>query len=75
MTSNINEAIAAVEGSVPAEKIILHYLRGTIDIDLTFPANMDDSDENRRATAKKIVEVLQKDPNIGNIEIYFHCLH
>ena len=75
MTSNINEAIATVEGSVPAEKIILHYLRGIIDIDLTFPANMDDSDENRRATAKKIVEAQQKDPNIGNIEIYFHCLH
>jgi cation diffusion facilitator family transporter len=75
MTSNINESIATVEGSVPAEKIILHYLRGIIDVDLTFPANMDDSDENRRATAKKIVEALQKDPNIGNIEIYFHCLH
>ncbi len=75
MTSQINEAIAGIEGSVPAEKIILHYLRGTIDIDLTFPSNMDDSDENRRATAKRIVKALQKDPNIGKINIYFHCLH
>ncbi|MEA1889691.1 MAG: cation diffusion facilitator family transporter [Pseudomonadota bacterium] len=75
MTSLINEAIAGIDGSTPAEKITLHYLDGRINVDLTFPTIADTTDKDRQRMAKKVVETLHQHPNIGNIEIFFHCLH
>jgi hypothetical protein len=75
MSDQINQAIAGIKGSHAAEKITLHYLSGSINVDLTFPTIAGSTDEQRRAMAKKVVDALQKNPNIGNIEIFFHCLH
>ncbi len=75
MTSLINEAIAGIDGSTPAEKITLHYLDGRINVDLTFPTIADTTDKDRQRMAKEVVETLHQHPNIGNIEIFFHCLH
>jgi len=75
MTTLINEAIAAIDGSTPAEKITLHYLEGSINVDLTFPTIADTTDENRQIIARKVIETLHQYPNIGNIEIFFHSLH
>lgn len=75
ISNQINQAIASIEGSQAAEKITLHYLNGSVNVDLTFPTIPDTSDEQRRDMAKKIVDALQMNPNIGTIEIFFHCLH
>jgi cation diffusion facilitator family transporter len=75
MSNQINQAIASIEGSVAAEKITLHYLSGSINVDLIFPTIPGSTDKDRRAMAKKIVDTLHQNPNIGNIEIFFHCLH
>lgn len=75
MTQRINEAIAGVKGSVAAEKITLHYLSGSIDIDLTFPTLPESTDETRMAIAREITDTLHKDPNVGRVEIYFHSTH
>lgn len=75
MTTLINEAITGIDGSTPAEKITLHYLAGSINVDLTFPTIADTTDENRQRTARKVVETLHQHPNIGNIEIFYHCMH
>ncbi|GMR06090.1 MAG: cation diffusion facilitator family transporter [Gammaproteobacteria bacterium] len=75
MTALINEAIAGIDGTTVAEKITLHYLAGSINVDLTFPTITDTTDENRQKIARKVVETLHQHPNIGNIEIFYHCLH
>lgn len=75
MTAQINAAIEGIEGATPAEKIVLHYLEGSINIDLIFPVLPDVSAEQRRDMAKKIIETLEKDPKTGTIEIYFHYMH
>jgi len=75
MTAQINTAIEGIEGAIPAEKIVLHYLEGSINIDLIFPVLPDVSAEQRRDMAKKIIETLEKDPKTGTIEIYFHYMH
>ena len=75
LVSQINQAIAGIEGAQAAEKITLHYLSGSINVDLIFPTMAGSTDEQRRDTAKKIVETLKHNPDIGNIEIFFHCLH
>ena len=75
MTAQINAAIEGIEGAIPAEKIVLHYLEGSINIDLIFPVLPDVSAEQRRDMAKKIIETLEKDPKTGTIEIYFHYMH
>ncbi|NOY16722.1 MAG: cation transporter [Gammaproteobacteria bacterium] len=75
MTRFINEAIAGIDGSTPAEKITLHYLAGSINVDLIFPTIPDISNEKRQMIARKVIETLHQNPNIGNIEIFFHCLH
>ncbi len=75
MTALINKAIAGIDGSTAAEKITLHYLAGSINVDLTFPTIADSTDENRQIIARKVAETLHQHPNIGNIEIFFHCLH
>ncbi len=75
MTRFINEAIAGIDGSTPAEKITLHYLAGSINVDLIFPTIPDISNEKRQMIARKVIETLHQNSNIGNIEIFFHCLH
>ena len=75
MSEQINQAIAGIKGSHAAEKITLHYLSGSVNVDLIFPTIPGSTDEQRRSMAKKIVDALLKNPNIGNIEIFFHCLH
>ena len=75
MTTLINEAIAGIDGSTTAEKITLHYLEGSINVDLTFPTIANTTDEKRQMIARKVVETLHQHPNIGSIEVFFHCLH
>jgi len=75
MTTLINEAIAGIDGSTAAEKITLHYLEGSINVDLTFPTIANTTDEKRQMIARKVVETLHQHPNIGSIEVFFHCLH
>ena len=75
MSNQINQVIASIEGSQIAEKITLHYLSGSINVDLIFPTIPGSTDEQRRSMANKIVDALQKNPNIGNVEVFFHCLH
>lgn len=75
MTTLINEAIAGIDDSTAAEKITLHYLEGSINVDLTFPTIANTTDEKRQMIARKVVETLHQHPNIGSIEVFFHCLH
>ncbi len=75
MSALINEAIAGISGAVSAEKITLHYLEGRINVDLIFPTTAGSNDPERQKMAKKIIETLSRLPNIGNIEIFYHCLH
>ncbi|HEC26863.1 MAG TPA: cation transporter [Gammaproteobacteria bacterium] len=75
MTTLINEIIAGIDGTTPAEKITLHYLAGSINVDLIFPTIADTTDENHQRVAREIIETLHQHPNIGNIEIFYHCLH
>ncbi|MDX2477106.1 MAG: cation diffusion facilitator family transporter [Gammaproteobacteria bacterium] len=73
ISNQLNQAITGIEGLQPAEKITLHYLSGKINIDLIFPTMPDTTDESRRAMAKTVVDTLQQNPNVGDIEIFFHC--
>ena len=73
MSNQLNQAITGIDGLQAAEKITLHYLSGKINIDLIFPTMPDTTDESRRAMAKTVVDTLQLNPNIGDIEIFFHC--
>lgn len=75
MTTLINETIAGIDGTTPAEKITLHYLAGSINVDLIFPTIADTTDENRQRVAREIIETLHQHPYIGNIEIFYHSLH
>jgi divalent metal cation (Fe/Co/Zn/Cd) transporter len=75
MTKRINDVIATVKDSPPAEKITLHYLKGNIDIDLIFPTIAEIDDTTRRNTAKAVSELLHQDPHVGKVEIYFHYVH
>ncbi|NIA02730.1 MAG: cation diffusion facilitator family transporter, partial [Planctomycetia bacterium] len=62
MTTFINEAIAGIDGSTTAEKITLHYLEGSINVDLTFPTIENTTDEKRQVIASKVVETLHQHP-------------
>jgi len=73
ISNQLNQAINGIEGLQTAEKITLHYLSGKINIDLIFPTMPDTTDESRRAMAKTVVDTLQQNPNVGDIEIFFHC--
>lgn len=73
MSSQIHQAIAGIEGAELTEKITLHYLSGSINVDLTFPTLPGSTEESRRAMAHQVTTTLQQNPNIGNIEIFFHC--
>lgn len=73
ISNQLNQAITGIEGLQTAEKITLHYLSGKINIDLIFPTMPDTTDESRRAMAKTVVDTLQQNPNVGDIEIFFHC--
>jgi hypothetical protein len=75
MTKRINDAIASVKESPPAEKITLHYLKGNIDIDLIFPTIPEVDDTTRRETANTVSELLHQDPHVGKVKIYFHYAH
>jgi cation diffusion facilitator family transporter len=75
MTSRINDVIASVPGSPAAEKITLHYLSGSIDIDLIFPTPRQSTEEERQQVARAVADALHQDPIVGNVEIYFHCAH
>ena len=73
ISNQLNQAITGIEGLQTPEKITLHYLSGKINIDLIFPTMPDTTDESRRAMAKTVVDTLQQNPNVGDIEIFFHC--
>ena len=73
MSNQIHQALAGIEGAEVTEKITLHYLSGNINVDLTFPTLPGSTEESRRAMARKVTSTLQQNPNIGNIEIFFHC--
>ena len=73
MSNQINQLIAGVDGAVTAEKITLHYLSGLVNVDLTFPTLPDSTEKSRRAMASKVVSTLQQNPNIGSVEIFYHC--
>lgn len=73
MSNQINQLIAGVDGAVTAEKITLHYLSGLVNVDLTFPTLPDSNQGQRRDMAQKVVKTLKQNPNIGDIEIFFHC--
>lgn len=75
MTRLINDTIAGIHGSPAAEKITLHYLAGSINVDITFPTVESSTDEERKKIASKVVEILHQHPNIDDIDIFFHCLH
>ena len=73
MSNQIHQALAGIEGAEVTEKITLHYLSGNINVDLTFPTLPGSTEESRRAMAGQVTSTLQQNPNIGNIEIFFHC--
>ena len=73
MSNQIHQALAGIEGAEETEKITLHYLSGNINVDLTFPTLPGSTEESRRAMARMVTSTLQQNPNIGNIEVFFHC--
>lgn len=75
MTQRIKDAIAGLPDSVLPEKVTLHYLSGSINIDLVLPMKADMTDTRRQQLTGRIVELLQQDKHVGEVDIFFHCAH
>jgi cation diffusion facilitator family transporter len=75
MTQRIKDAIARLPDSVLPEKVTLHYLSGSIDIDLVLPMKANMTDSKRRQLTQRIIETLQQDKHVGQVDIFFHCAH
>ena len=71
----VYHAVQAINGAEEPERITLHYLRGVINIELVLPMAEDIADTDRQALAAQIASTLQQQPHIGQVEVYFHCMH
>jgi cation diffusion facilitator family transporter len=71
----VYHAVQAIHGAEEPERITLHYLRGVINIELVLPMAEDIADTDRQALSAQIASTLQQQPHIGQVEVYFHCMH
>ena len=71
----VYHAVQAINGAEEPERITLHYLRGVINIELVLPMAEDIADTDRQALSAQIASTLQQQPHIGQVEVYFHCMH
>jgi cation diffusion facilitator family transporter len=71
----VYHAVQAINGAEEPERITLHYLRGVINIELVLPMAEDIPDTGRQALSVQIASTLQQQPHIGQVEVYFHCMH
>ncbi len=71
LIAEINQALANIIGKASIEDVVLHYLDGKIDVELTFVLATDASIEKARDLKIRAINIIAENKHINNIDIRF----
>lgn len=70
----LNACFADIPEAQSIERMLLHYGRGRVDVEVRLPLAASATAEDARALTERMVRAAARDPEIGKLDVLFRCL-
>lgn len=67
----LSTAWQGVEGADRRQRVVMHYLRGKIDLDVYFPFSEEDLAADGKRLREALIAALNPHPEFGRVQVYF----